>query len=116
MSKLEIILLEAEQKTFDKLAITFNASDVIKVQKVDRVHYTSPPSGLDAIFLVLPAAERWGARIIPGKAQVLPTSPEDQINGMPAYVATGVALRPGDPRGPLPETKMLLSAALDAVR
>lgn len=113
---LEIVLLDPDQKTLDKLAKACEALREITVQKVDRVDYTHPPSGLDAIFLVVPAAERWGARLIPGKAQLLPTSSEDQLDGMPPYVVTGVALRPDDPRGPLPETSMLISTALDAVR
>jgi hypothetical protein len=116
MIDLEIVLLEPDQETVDRLAIACTALGVIKVQKVDRVHYTHPPSGLDAIFLVLPAAERWGARLIPGKAQLLETSSEDRRGGMPDYVVTGVALRTDDPRGPVPETRILIGTALEAVR
>jgi hypothetical protein len=35
---------------------------------------------------------------------------------MPAFVVAGVALRPDDERGPLPETRLLVGAAFEAVR
>jgi hypothetical protein len=116
MNHLEIVILDVDQKTLDELATRCKPFGAITVLKVDRVLYTRPPKGMDALFLVLPAAEKWGAKPLPGKAQVLKTSPEDQRDGMPPYVVTGVVLRPSDPRGPLPETKMLISTALDAVR
>jgi hypothetical protein len=47
---------------------------------------------------------------------VLNTSPRDQGDGMPAFVVAGVALRPDDERGPLPETRLLVGAAFEAVR
>src|SRR5579863_1579032 len=116
MNHLEIVILDANQKTLDELATKCEPLDAITVQKVDRVLYTHPPQGMDALFLVLPAAEKWGAKPLPGEVQVLKTSPEDQRDGMPPYVVTGVVLQPDDPRGALPETKLLISAALDAVR
>jgi len=116
MNHLEIVILDADQGTLDELATRCKTLGAVTVQKVDRVLYTRPPKGMDAVFLVLPAAEKWGAKPLPGKAQVLKTSPEDQRQGMPPYVVTGVVLRPSDPRGPLPETKMLISTVLDAVR
>jgi len=116
MNHLEVVILDANQGTLDEIAATCKALGAVTVQKVDRVLYTRPPKGMDALFLVLPAAEKWGAKPLPGKAQVLKTLPQDQSDGMPPYVVTGVVLRPGDPRGPLPETKMLITTALDAVR
>lgn len=116
MNHLEIVILDANQETLDEIATRCKALGAVKVQKVDRVLYTRPPKGMDALFLVLPAAEKWGAKPLPGKAQVLKTSPEDQRDGMPPYVVTGVVLRPSDPRGPVSETKMLIRTALDAVR
>jgi hypothetical protein len=116
MSNLAITLLESDPKTADELATRCLRIPSIDIRKVDRVLYTKPPSDMDAVFLVLPAAEKWGAVPIPGKAQVLRTTPEDQARGLPRYVVTGVALRPTDPRGPLPETKMLLATAVEAIR
>lgn len=116
MNHLEILILEADQRTVDELSKACKALAFVTVQKVDQILYTRPPRGMDALFLVLPAAEKWGAKPVPGKAQVLSTSAEDQRDGMPPYVVTGVVLRPDDPRGPLPETKMLINTALEAVR
>jgi len=64
----------------------------------------------------LPAAERWGSRPIQGRAQILETFPEDQRDGMPPYVVTGVVLRDEDPRGALAETEILIRSAIEAVR
>jgi hypothetical protein len=113
---LKITVIESDQKRLEEMATAFSGLINVKTSKVDRVLYLQPPAGLDAIFLVLPAAERWGSKPLPGEAQILRTGPEDQQDGMPPFVVTGVALRPADPRGPLPETKLLISTALKAVR
>jgi hypothetical protein len=115
VSSLEITLLDADRETFEELATIFNGSDVIKVQKVDRVLYTHPPSGLDAVFLVVPAAERWGAKPVPG-AQVLKTSVDDQRDGMTPYVVAGGVLRAGDPRDPVQDARMVVGTVLNAIR
>src|SRR5262249_8650498 len=116
MNSPEIVVVGADQGPLDELVRKCKAFPNITVQKVDRVLYTHPPTGMDALFLVLPAAEKWGAKPLPGKAQVLKTDSEDQRNGMPRYVVTGVLLRPSDPRGAIPETKLLIMSALEAVR
>jgi hypothetical protein len=69
--------------------------------------------GLDAIFLGLPYAERWGSRPILYKAQVLSTRPDDE--GMPPYIVTGVAMHEADPRDARFELRLLIAAILDAV-
>ncbi len=112
----KIVLIDSEQATIDDLATAFREFDDVGFAKVDRVIYTAPPKGIDAIFLVLPAAEKWGARPIPGRCQVLKIPPEDQQKGMTPYVVTGVAMRPEDPEGPLPETRQLIITAIEAVR
>lgn len=114
---LNVILIDSQQSTIDSLSDAFRGVNAISFAKVDRVLYSlPPPPGLDAIFLLLPAAERWGARPILGRCQVLQTTPDDQRKGMPHHVVTGVAMRPDDPRGPLPETKLLITTAAEAVR
>lgn len=69
--------------------------------------------GLDALFLGLPYAERWGPRPVLYKAQVLRTRPEDE--GMPPYVITGVAMHEDDPREARFELRLIAAAVLDAV-
>lgn len=72
--------------------------------------------GLDALFLTLTAAERWGPRIAFYKSQVLTTRPQDE--DMPPYIVTGIAMEIDDPRtrDPRSELKLVIAAVLDAVR
>ena len=72
---------------------------------------------LDAMFLPLPAAERWGARPLLHKAQILPTqlAASTPPFGMPPYVITGVAMAPDDPQNPRFELQLIMTAVLNAV-
>jgi hypothetical protein len=115
MNDLEIVIFETNQGALEDLEARISPIGIM-VRKVERTSYFHPPEGIDALFLVLPAAEKWGAEPLIGEAQVLKTSLDDQRDGMPPYVVTGVVLRPEDPRGPLLETKILVATALDAVR
>lgn len=74
-----------------------------------------PSYELDAIFLTLAAAERWGSKPILYKSQVLRTDSGDK--GMPHYVVTGIAIEPDDPRtgDPKSELKLVVTAVLDAI-
>jgi hypothetical protein len=75
---------------------------------------------LDAMFLTLPAAERWGARPMLHQAQVLSSRLEDEEDmppaGIPPYIITGVAMAPDDPRDPIFELRLIITAVLDTVR
>lgn len=72
---------------------------------------------VDAIYLSVMAAERWGARPITREAQVLQTTPADQELGLPPFVIAGVALAAEDPRGdPEFDLSVIISAVLSAVR
>jgi len=113
----KIVLIDSQQSTIDDLSTAFRVVEGVSFAKVDRALYSlPPPPGLDAIFLILPAAERWGAMPAPGRCLVLQTTSDDQHKGMPPYVVTGVVMRPEDPRGPLPETRLLIISAIEAVR
>jgi hypothetical protein len=72
--------------------------------------------GLDALFLTLPYAERWGAKPILYRAQVLKTEGEDE--GMPPYVIAGGAFHPDqirDARDARYELRQVIASALDSV-
>jgi hypothetical protein len=75
-------------------------------------------SDLDAIFLPLPAAERWGARPLLHKAQILNTQGAEGLPSidMPPYVVTGVAMAPDDPHEPAFELELIVSSVLEAVQ
>lgn len=72
--------------------------------------------GVDAVYLSVMAAERWGARPISREAQVLQTRPDDQERGLPPFVIAGVALGAEDPRDPEFGLRMIISSVLSAVR
>ena len=76
-----------------------------------------PKYELDAIYLTLMAAERWGPRIInyKYKSQVLKTRSEDK--GMPPYIVTGIAMDVDDPHAgdPKSELQLVMPAIFDAV-
>lgn len=110
------VILDSDPTRVTELRRAFEAFKTVTISTVDQVVYTRPIPGLDAVVLVLPAAERWGARPLPGEAQVLKTTVTDQSNGMPRYVIAGVALRPADPRGPLAETRLFVGSAFQAAR
>jgi hypothetical protein len=69
--------------------------------------------GLDALFLTLPYAERWGAKPILYRAQVLKTRGEDE--GMPPYVIAGGAFHPDQIRDARYELRQVIASALDSV-
>src|SRR5262245_52821842 len=78
----------------------------------------SPPiflrmEGLDAIFLTLPLAERWGAKPILYRSQVLKTRGGDE--GMPPYVLAGGAFHPDQIRDARYELRQVIASVLDAV-
>ena len=75
-------------------------------------------SELDAVFLPLPAAERWGARPLLYKAQILNAQGADGIPSveMPPYVVTGVAMAPDDPHEPAFELELIVISVLEAVQ
>ena len=69
---------------------------------------------LDALYLTLPAAERWNPRLIFYQSQILKTGPGE---GWPPHIITGIAMKPDDPRAgdPASELKLVIKAVLDAV-
>ena len=85
----KIVLIDSQQSTIDDLSTAFRVVEGVSFAKVDRALYSlPPPPGLDAIFLILPAAERWDAMPAPGRCLVLQTTSDDQHKGMPPYVVT----------------------------
>jgi hypothetical protein len=76
----------------------------------------APPPGIDVFYLPLAAAERWGSKPLVHESLILPTTLEDQEKGMPPFIVTGTCLAPDDPRGPLPELKILVSVVFGAIR
>jgi hypothetical protein len=54
--------------------------------------------GVDAFYLGLTRAERWGSRPLPPhQAAILETSSEDRGKGLPPYIITGLVLKDDEP-------------------
>src|SRR6185295_4226904 len=72
---------------------------------------------LDALYLTLPAAERWNPRLLFYESQVLKTRPEDQEE-WPVHIVTGIAMKTSDPRAgdPVAELKLTIKAVLHAIQ
>ena len=71
--------------------------------------------GLDAVYMSVMAAERWGARPIPHSAQILQTAPSDAERGYPSYVIAGGLFEREDSRAPGFQLRTILRAVLSGV-
>ena len=107
---------DASPSTLVAIRDVFGDCPRIELVKMEKVLYLQPPPGLDILYLPLAAAERWGAKPLIHKSQVLKTSTSEQQKGLPPYIATGTCLAEDDLRGPVPETSLLLSAVFGAIR
>ena len=72
--------------------------------------------GLDAVYLSVMGAERWGARPIVHKAQILRTRAEEAENGFPPYVVAGGVFNDDDPRDPRFQLEVVITSVLEAIR
>jgi len=109
-----LILSDEKESTVRELRQSFNGCPglmalLLKPNELPRL------KELDALFLTLTAAERWGPRTAFYESQVLKTGPEDD---MPPYIVTGIAMEVDDPRtrDPRAELKLVINAVLDAVK
>ena len=71
--------------------------------------------GLDAEYVSLPAAERWGSKPLIHGVQILNTSSTERAEGFPPYIITGVAMNADDPRDPRFELKLWITALMNAI-
>lgn len=115
MNNLRIVIFDPDAAVVAELKSTFEDVPAVSIVRTERMLYLQPPPGLDVIYLPLAAAERWGAKPLVHKAQILSTSEQDRIGGLPPLIVTGTCLAPGDPRGPIPETALLISTVFEAI-
>lgn len=107
------IIGEDDEELNDLRSLVGNLSRVGFIE-VEKAYYVQPPRGLDALFLTLPAAERWSPDFKSRKAQILNTSLEEQRDGYPPFIITGVNLAPDGPRDLASQLKLLLRKVLEA--
>lgn len=91
-SDLKIFLIDDNQERLNALDQHLRDCPGVGTRRVERAIYMRPPSGLDAIFLILPAAERWRHDPLSREMQILITSQKDREEGFPPYIVTGVNL------------------------
>jgi hypothetical protein len=76
-------------------------------------------SRIDAVYLPLPYAERWGARPITLQAQVLSTVENAEVlegGRLPPYVVAGPALPAATERNSARELRLIIQTTLNAVK
>lgn len=69
---------------------------------------------LDAVYLTVTMAERWGAIPQAGKAQVLTTSDQEQLSGLPRFIVAGGAFR-AQAHPKVSQVPAVIKAVLEAV-
>jgi hypothetical protein len=89
-------------------------SDLFAVHVSRRGELARVPD-LDAIYLSVMGAERFGARPIIHSAQVLNVTAEDREAGWPPYIIAGVAMKSDDPREPKFELGLIVRCVIEAV-
>lgn len=110
-----LVIFDPDSDTVFALRSAFAGVPSITVEKTKRMRYMEPPDGIDVLYLPLPAAERWGSKPVVHQSQVLPV-PKKGRGGLPAFIVTGTCLAQNDPRGPVPETTLLIRSAFEAIR
>jgi hypothetical protein len=113
---LRVLIFDPDAGVIASLQKAFAEVNAFTFKQTEKMLYLHPPSGIEALYLPLAAAERWGSRPIIHEAQILPTSQQDQSEGLPPFIITGTCLAPDDERGPIPETTLLVSVVFKAVR
>lgn len=111
-----IKIFDADAQRLTELVNVLGDLKSVSFQHVDKMLYLKPPRGIDILYLPLTAAERFGSVPLIHKSQILPTSASKNKDWLPDYIVTGTCLAKDDPRGPIPEMRILLSAVFDAIR
>ena len=110
-----LIISDAKQETVQLLQKGVAGCEEITVLqlKPDQLLYVE---GLDAFYISVTGAERWGALPISHKAQVLRTAPDDAEKGYPPYVIAGGLFEMEDPSDPRFYLRVIMNTVLDAVK
>jgi hypothetical protein len=111
-----IVLIDSDRSRLAHLRQELSDLSIIETKEVERAAYTLPPRGLDAVFLTLPAAERWSPDFKSRSMQIVKTSDKDQAVGYPPLVVTGVNLTEEDPKDPLSQVRLIIELTLAKVR
>jgi hypothetical protein len=117
--KLKIIISEENQDcaTLLRQALKKYADIVVVELSPDKLCSLNT---LDAIFLPLAMAERWGAKPLLYKSQILTSELKNKADmpqqDMPPYLVTGVAVPLDQDRNPLVQLELVLNSVFDAIK
>lgn len=109
---LQLLFSHPDERIVMKLRDGFGGHPQITARTLTSRQLAKLPN-LDALYLTIMAAERWGAYPIRHAAQVLATQSEP---GWPPFVIAGVAMANEDPRDPAFELHLIVQAVLKAAR
>src|ERR1041385_1202129 len=90
-----LLIFDDNDEVVEKLLAAFHGRAELTARWLEPSEIAQLPE-LDALYLTLPAAERWNPRLLFYESQVLKTQTED--NGWPRYIVAGIAMKPDDPR------------------
>jgi len=91
-----IVQFNARQKVERFRAGLGDTSKVVALGIDDGTFWTV--AGIDALYLSLSRAERWGARPLPPyRVALFPTTDADQATGLPRHILAGLVLKEADP-------------------
>jgi len=112
--KITLLIFDSSDEVVGKLQTAFRGRPELLARQLQPSEIPTLQE-LDALYLTLPAAERWNPRLIFYESQVLKTKPQD--SGWPLHVVTGIAMKRDDPRASDPEAelKLTMKAVLDAI-
>jgi|SRR5689334_5877700 len=112
--KVQLLFSDTNEQRREELRRAFGSTSGLSILSIRPNELTSLPD-LDALFLTIVAAERWGARPLLYQSQILPTHRQE---GMPPFIITGIALNPDDPRinDLAAQLSLVLTAVLDALQ
>src|SRR5262249_13162654 len=110
--KPRLIFVDEREEIVEQLQRAFEGCPELKAVRLPLAQLRSL-EGLDALYLTLPHAERWGAKPILYKTQILKTKAAEE--GMPPFVIAGGALHPDQIRDVRYEVRRVIASVLDAV-
>jgi len=110
----QLLFSDASEQRREELRHAFGSTPGLSILSISPDELTCLPD-LDALFLPIIAAERWGSRPLLYQSQILQTHRQQ---GMPPFIVTGIALNPDDLRiNDLPaQLSLVLTAVLDVVQ
>jgi hypothetical protein len=113
---MKVLLIDSNLDRAAEMRQALKNLSVVEMLSVDQAKYSLPPSGLDAVFLTLPAAERWNPNFKSREMQILRTSEQDRAIGFPPIIITGVNLTQDDPTDPLSQVRLILELTWQKVQ